>query len=191
MGSIGEPQATVPTTIPVIDFSKWNSSTSKEEQLAVAKELTDACREVGFAYIINHGLPQDLLDRVFDTSKKLYDLSHEEKMQAPHPDGPDVHRGYSYPGLEKVSQYMGSDEKVAAKERQTRDCKESYENWERGVGSAAECLASRTDVAWISAIHDRVLLGVQQNCAEHLESDGVGCWLGCCRAFSQISLWPQ
>ena len=127
MGSIGEHQATVSTTIPVIDFSKWNSSTSKEEQLAVAKELTDACREVGFAYIINHGLPQDLLGRVFDTSKKLYDLSHEEKMQAPHPDGPDVHRGYSYPGLEKVSQYMGSDERVAAQERQTRDCKESYE----------------------------------------------------------------
>lgn len=124
MGSIGEPPQ---QTIPIIDFAKWNSSTSKTEQLAVAKELTDACRSVGFVYIVNHGLPQELIDQAFDTAKRLFDLSHEEKMQAPHPDGPEVHRGYSYPGLEKVSQYMDGDEKVGEQLRQVSDCKESYE----------------------------------------------------------------
>lgn len=48
-------------------------------------------------------------------------------MRAPHPDGPQVHRGYSHPGLEKVSQYAGGEEKVAEKLRETVDCKESYE----------------------------------------------------------------
>ncbi|KAK5119842.1 hypothetical protein LTR85_007168 [Meristemomyces frigidus] len=126
MGSVGEAGVT-PSAIPVIDFAKWNTSTSKAEQLAVAKELTDACRRVGFVYIVNHGLPQDLLDQAFYTAKRLFDLTHEQKMQAPHPDGPEVHRGYSYPGLEKVSQYMDGDEDVGKQLRQVGDCKESYE----------------------------------------------------------------
>ena len=130
MGSIGEPQDTILSTIPVVDFSKWNNSTNKDEQLAVAKELTDACRNVGFVYIINHGLPQHLLDQAFDTAKRLFSLSHEEKMQAPHPPGPEVHRGYSHPGQEKVSQYMGGkedDDQVGEALREVEDCKESYE----------------------------------------------------------------
>jgi len=35
-------------------------------------------------------------------SKKLFDLPHEDKMKAPHPGAPMPHRGYSYPGFEKV-----------------------------------------------------------------------------------------
>lgn len=127
MGSIGEPQHVTHSPIPVIDFSKWWDSANREAQLTVAKELTDACRSVGFVYIVNHGLPQKLLDQAFHTAKQLFDLSHEEKMLAPHPDGPEVHRGYSYPGLEKVSQYMDGDEKIGEQLRQLKDCKESYE----------------------------------------------------------------
>lgn len=131
MGSIGGSQTTISSTIPVVDFSKWNNSANKGEQLAVAKELTDACRRVGFVYIVNHGLPQELLDQAFDTAKRLFALSHDEKMQAPHPPGPEVHRGYSHPGLEKVSQYLGNgtedDDKLGESLREVTDCKESYE----------------------------------------------------------------
>ncbi|KAK5126190.1 hypothetical protein LTR08_005001 [Meristemomyces frigidus] len=133
MGFLGE--APPASAIPVIDFARWTASTSKAGKLAVAKELTDACRRVGFVYIINHGLPQALLDQAFDTAKRLFDLSHAQKMQAPHPDGPEVHRGYSYPGLEKVSQYMDGDEDVGKQLRKVRDCKESYE-----VGSEENAL---------------------------------------------------
>jgi len=125
MGSVGEETQT--SAIPLIDFSKWTTSTSRNEQLALAKELTDACRRVGFVYIVNHGLPQEVLDEAFNTAKRLFSLSHGEKMQAPHPEGPEVHRGYSYPGLEKVSQYMDGDEAVGKQLRQMSDCKESYE----------------------------------------------------------------
>jgi isopenicillin N synthase-like dioxygenase len=55
-------------------------------------------------------------------------------MQAPHPDGPAVHRGYSHPGLEKVSQYAGGKEEVGEQLREVADCKESYEigsEWNR------------------------------------------------------------
>ena len=44
-------------------------------------------------------------------------------MKAPHPDGPTVHRGYSWPGLEKVSQVISSDLDVGEKLRAVTDCK--------------------------------------------------------------------
>lgn len=44
-------------------------------------------------------------------------------MLAPHPDGAKVHRGYSWPGLEKVSQVMNGDEMKAGELRKVRDCK--------------------------------------------------------------------
>ncbi|KAI9797073.1 MAG: hypothetical protein M1833_005678 [Piccolia ochrophora] len=119
--------------IPVVDFSRWTQDGSYEDRMTVAKQLISACRQVGFVYIINHGVDRDLLAEAFGWSKKLFDLKHEEKMMAPHPDGPWVHRGYSYPGLEKVSQETAmdsskeDDEKIHQKLRQVSDCKESYE----------------------------------------------------------------
>lgn len=127
MGSLPESTPASSSPIPIVDFAKWNASTSQPERLAVAQELISACQSVGFVYIINHGLAQDLLDKAFSTSKALFDLPEEKKMLAPHPDGPDVHRGYSHPGLEKVSQYMDGDESIGESLRAVTDMKESYE----------------------------------------------------------------
>jgi isopenicillin N synthase-like dioxygenase len=52
-------------------------------------------------YIINHCVSQEPLEEAFGWSKQLFDLKAEEKMLAPHPGGPTVHRGYSWPGSGK------------------------------------------------------------------------------------------
>lgn len=110
------------SVIPIVDFAQWSND---EQRQHIAQKLVDACRDVGFVYIVNHGVPESLLDEAFTWSKKLFDLSHEEKMLALHPPGPDVHRGYSYPGLEKVSQVYGNDadEAVGRELREVKDCK--------------------------------------------------------------------
>ncbi|KAH8788202.1 putative UPF0676 protein [Diaporthe sp. PMI_573] len=117
-------------SLPVIDFSRWLQG-SPEEKKAVAKDLAEACRSVGFVYVINHGVTPELLDEAFSWSKMLFDLPEEKKMLAPHPPGPNVHRGYSWPGLEKVSQYIHKDDEDSDDEdaelRKVQDCKESYE----------------------------------------------------------------
>ncbi|KAK6200682.1 hypothetical protein LQW54_009643 [Pestalotiopsis sp. IQ-011] len=117
-------------SLPVIDFGKWQSGSAEERQ-NIATELATACRQVGFVYIINHGVQDELLDEAFGWSKKLFDLPEEEKMLAPHPPGPNVHRGYSWPGLEKVSQYIHKEDQDSDAEdeelRKVQDCKESYE----------------------------------------------------------------
>lgn len=73
-------------SLPIIDFEKWQGGSAEERQ-NIATELATACRQVGFVYIINHGVQDDLLDEAFGWSKKLFDLSEEKKMLAPHPPG--------------------------------------------------------------------------------------------------------
>jgi isopenicillin N synthase-like dioxygenase len=60
-------------------------------------------------------------------SKKFFDLPLATKMLAPHPPGGSHHRGYSAPGVEKVSQYE-YDANELKKLRDVPDFKESYES---------------------------------------------------------------
>lgn len=113
-------------TIPIVDFARWTDDASAEERQRIGSELVRACREVGFVYIVNHGVSEELLDQAFNMSKKLFELDHKQKMLAPHPPSPEWHRGYSSVGLEKVSQVYGKDVEpgtVGEQLREVQDCK--------------------------------------------------------------------
>lgn len=119
--------STTQTTIPVVDFAEWNLGGSGRRR--VAQNIVDACKKVGFVYIVNHSLPEQLLDEAFDWSHRFFDLPQDEKLKAPHPEGWAVHRGYSWPGLEKVSQATSehNDQERAEQLREVTDVKESYD----------------------------------------------------------------
>ncbi|OJD17384.1 hypothetical protein AJ78_02514 [Emergomyces pasteurianus Ep9510] len=128
-GSEGNEGNKPPTHIPVVDFSRWTPKNTPEERMKVANEIVSACRNVGFAYIVNHDISSELLAEAFAWSKLFFDLTPQQKLQAPHPDGSSIHRGYSWPGLEKVSQAMGDKEmpELVNKLREITDYKESYD----------------------------------------------------------------
>ncbi|KAL8917798.1 MAG: hypothetical protein Q9172_005687 [Xanthocarpia lactea] len=115
--------------VPIVDFAKWHVGSSPEEKQKIAGQLVSACQRVGFVFVINHLLPPDKLGEAFAWSKKMFDLEQKQKMLAPHPPGHVVHRGYSWPGLEKVSNSMGDEDDpgLIGKLRQVADIKESYE----------------------------------------------------------------
>lgn len=116
------------SAIPIIDFAPFQHPTSPTSRLETAKALVNACRHFGFVYIINHDIPSSLLKEAFAMTKQLFDLPHEAKMQAPHPPGPSIHRGYSYPGLEKVYQVISDNTELGEKMRGVKDCKVSLFN---------------------------------------------------------------
>ena len=113
------------TTIPIVDFSNWRSANNPDSRLQIAREITSACKTVGFVYIANHAIPSERLDEAFAWSKKFFDLSEEEKSKAPQPAGTSIIRGYSKPGLEKISQVICEerDLEVERKLREVTDCK--------------------------------------------------------------------
>ncbi|KUJ08410.1 Clavaminate synthase-like protein [Mollisia scopiformis] len=67
-------------TIPLIDVAGiFNPDISERKK--VAAQLYDACTRVGFFYIENHGISQDLVNAVFDCGKEFFALSFDEKME--------------------------------------------------------------------------------------------------------------
>ncbi|MEM6381917.1 MAG: 2-oxoglutarate and iron-dependent oxygenase domain-containing protein [Pseudomonadota bacterium] len=67
--------------IPVIDVGKLRGGTLAE-RLVVARKIAAACETVGFFYIINHGVPQGLIDDAFGQNKAFFDQSFEDRMQS-------------------------------------------------------------------------------------------------------------
>jgi isopenicillin N synthase-like dioxygenase len=59
------------TDIPVIDIAPLLNG-SPEQAQAVAATLGRACREVGFFYIVGHGVPPELRASVFDASAAFF-----------------------------------------------------------------------------------------------------------------------
>lgn len=51
--------------IPIIDLEPMRTGTP-EEVTRVAQEVYQAFKNVGFAYIKNHGVPQHLIDEAFE-----------------------------------------------------------------------------------------------------------------------------
>ncbi|KAF9896565.1 hypothetical protein BX616_007198, partial [Lobosporangium transversale] len=54
-------------SIPVIDFSLFTSD-SKE----YARQICEASRDIGFFFVKNHGISQDLIDRMFKCSEDFF-----------------------------------------------------------------------------------------------------------------------
>ncbi|KAL5436184.1 hypothetical protein PMIN06_010926 [Paraphaeosphaeria minitans] len=119
-------QSNGPSTIPIVDFSAFPNG-GKEEQEQVARQIDNAFRQVGFVYLKNHAIPREKVDECFSWSKKFFALPMETKMLAPHPPSGAHHRGYSAPGVEKVTQHQYEKDDIA-KSRQVPDYKESYES---------------------------------------------------------------
>ena len=46
----------------------------------IASELKYAAENVGFYFIQNHGVPQELVDATFDASRRFHNLPDEEKL---------------------------------------------------------------------------------------------------------------
>lgn len=64
------------TTIPVLDLAKARSPDTKPQLL---EELRHALMEVGFLYIKNTDIPNELLDQVKAAGTAIFDIAEEEK----------------------------------------------------------------------------------------------------------------
>ncbi|KAL7786235.1 hypothetical protein V8C37DRAFT_392640 [Trichoderma ceciliae] len=112
-------------SIPVVDLALARTG-SEEDVRKVAKELYEAFKNVGFAYVKNHGVPEDVVDEAFLWNRKFFNLPQSDKDKAPHPPEAWHHRGYSGVGREKVSQMIFDKSSIAAA-RNVPDVKESFE----------------------------------------------------------------
>ncbi|KAI9768194.1 MAG: hypothetical protein M1840_005024 [Geoglossum simile] len=110
--------------IPLIDFSPFLHGGS-DDKLSVAKSMTDGFKDAGFVYIKNHGVPQEIIDRVFSESVKFFARPQEQKDSISWTT-PESNRGYTGHGREKVTN-LGDKSAVGELREETPDLKESIE----------------------------------------------------------------
>ena len=89
--------------LPVIDFAPigGNNDSAKER---VAREVHDACRDIGFLTIVNHPVPPQKIAEIFRQSKRFFALPLDAKMSA-YMGNSNLFRGYlpmDQPGLQKA-----------------------------------------------------------------------------------------
>ena len=73
-------QAVNEASLPVIDFSAMRTGDAAAKR-ALALKLRAACVDVGFFYLRNHGIPQDLVDAVFAQCARFFGQSLDAKMK--------------------------------------------------------------------------------------------------------------
>ncbi|XP_059448402.1 2-oxoglutarate-dependent dioxygenase 19-like [Corylus avellana] len=66
--------------IPVIDFSLLAYGTP-DQRSTIIQELGRACKDWGFFMVINHGVPERLIERVIEGIRGFFDLTEEEKRE--------------------------------------------------------------------------------------------------------------
>ena len=96
-------------TIPVVDFSGKD----------VPREIHKACRETGFFYVANHGVPPSLIDAQFEQARRFFALPLERKL-ALH-----MQRSASTAGYEPMGTQV-LDSQDAAAEKAPPDLKEGF-----------------------------------------------------------------
>ncbi len=109
--------------VPIIDLQPWFAGTA-EGKAAVAREVDDAARGIGFLVITHHQIAPSLIQRVSDASREFFALPLEAKHQVDRPRD-DAVRGYSAVGEEGLS--------YSLEEAAPGDLKESFSIGPSGV----------------------------------------------------------
>lgn len=67
--------------VPVIDVSVLFSARSQSDLYALAEQFRDVYTNIGFAYVVNHGISQYLFDSIFEQSRLFHHLPEKEKLK--------------------------------------------------------------------------------------------------------------
>ncbi|MBV8838528.1 MAG: 2-oxoglutarate and iron-dependent oxygenase domain-containing protein, partial [Alphaproteobacteria bacterium] len=95
--------------MPVLDLTALNAGGDIKP---IAERMRHACVTTGFFYVANHGIPQAVIDNLFATTKRYFDLPMEQRLA--HRMDEKFRRGFMPQGINQHPGYAP-------------DLKESYE----------------------------------------------------------------
>ncbi len=79
--------------VPVVDFTSFLVGGAQGKQ-AVAKAIGKACTDIGFFYLTNHGMSEDIRRGIFDAARRFFDLPLDQRMDPALLISPEQSRGY-------------------------------------------------------------------------------------------------
>jgi isopenicillin N synthase-like dioxygenase len=84
-------------TLPILDLSRLDAGDAEAAQFR--DDLLKATHEVGFFYLVGHGVSQDLITELLAVSRRFFDLPTESKLEVENIHSPQF-RGYTRVGKE-------------------------------------------------------------------------------------------
>ena len=96
---------TANNAIPTIDLSPLQNG-SDSDRRKVAREIDEACTEIGFFMIVGHGVPPDLIKTTRQRAIDFFALPDAEKMKVERPPAK-ISRGYNCVGDRSLAYSMG------------------------------------------------------------------------------------
>ena len=66
-------------TLPIIDLSAWGEDECS--LAAISARIGVSCRDVGFFYVVHHGVSSELMNEAFAQSKRFFALPVADKQQ--------------------------------------------------------------------------------------------------------------
>lgn len=85
------------TTLPTLDLSRLRGGDAEAAAFRIA--LREATHEYGFFYLVGHGVPHELVERVMAVSRRFFDLPEADKLAIENLNSPQF-RGYTRVGGE-------------------------------------------------------------------------------------------
>ena len=83
--------------LPILDLSELDRG--EESAAAFRDKLRQVTHDVGFFYLVGHGIPQELIDEVLEVSRRFFDLPEADKLAIENVRSPQF-RGYTRTGEE-------------------------------------------------------------------------------------------
>jgi isopenicillin N synthase-like dioxygenase len=83
--------------LPTLDLSRFSGDPAA--RAAFLSDLRRMAREIGFFYVVGHGVPESLVGAVLDASRRFFALPEAEKLKVEMVHSPHF-RGYNRPGWE-------------------------------------------------------------------------------------------
>jgi len=75
---VAPPRAASAAEMPILDLKDWIAGGSIEP---LVEQFKSACTNTGFFYVKNHGIPQEVVDGVFEATRRYYSLPMEERLK--------------------------------------------------------------------------------------------------------------
>lgn len=97
----------LPSEIPIIDISPIFSPSLSERQ-AVAQQVRAAAQNMGFFYIKNHGIPEDVTQNAYEACLAFFKQDMETKIKADYKNAK-WSNGYKAPDTQRLNPYEGID----------------------------------------------------------------------------------
>jgi isopenicillin N synthase-like dioxygenase len=67
--------------LPIIDVSPFVNGGTASERLGVARQIRQACVDIGFFYLVGHGIPGNELEELLEWGHRFFGLPAEEKLK--------------------------------------------------------------------------------------------------------------